>query len=250
MRASFWSLRDRAAVITGLVLPAAVAAVLVPFRTNIPNTDAALVLVGVVVAIAANGHRLAGILAAASAALSFDFFLTSPYERFAITQRADVETTVLLLLVGAAVTELAVRGRRQRVLAVTDEAYLAALGATADLIASGKSTPEITDLVCAQLTSLLGLRACRFEQFFFGGLPRLEADGRLRWRDSYWDLDQYGMPKRPIELLAQARGAASGRFVLEPVSGTLPALAARRVATMLASQVGAALASPSRVGRS
>lgn len=96
MHVSFWSLRDRVAVIMALVLPLAVSVALVPFRTTIPNTDAALVLVAVVVAVGANGNRLAGILAAASAALWFDFFLTSPYERLAITHRTDIETTVLL----------------------------------------------------------------------------------------------------------------------------------------------------------
>jgi K+-sensing histidine kinase KdpD len=41
--------------------------------------DAALVLVVVIVAVAANGHRLAGLLAALSAAAWFDFFLTAPH---------------------------------------------------------------------------------------------------------------------------------------------------------------------------
>ena len=47
------------------------------------------------------------LLAAVSPAAWFDFFLTQPYERFAITHREDIETTVLLVAVGAAVTELA-----------------------------------------------------------------------------------------------------------------------------------------------
>jgi hypothetical protein len=52
--------RDKAAVLAGLAAPLALAAVLVPFRTSLPNTDAALALVLVVVAVAAAGHRLAG----------------------------------------------------------------------------------------------------------------------------------------------------------------------------------------------
>src|SRR2546430_13456825 len=43
-----------------------------------------------------------------TAAAWFDFFLTRPYERFAITRRADIETTILLLVIGVAVTEIAV----------------------------------------------------------------------------------------------------------------------------------------------
>ena len=57
--------RDRLAVLAGLVAPVALAAILVPFRSSIPNTDAALAMILVVVAVAANGYRLAGILAAA-----------------------------------------------------------------------------------------------------------------------------------------------------------------------------------------
>ena len=66
--------RDRLAVLAGLVGPLALTAVLVPFRTSFPNTDAALALVLVVVAVAANGNRLAGVLAALSAAVWFDVY--------------------------------------------------------------------------------------------------------------------------------------------------------------------------------
>ena len=249
MQQSLWSFRDRVAVAVGLVMPAAVAVALTPFRSSFPNTDAALVLVAVIVAVAANGHRLAGILAAASAAVWFDFFLTRPYLRFSITHRTDIETTLLLLLVGAAVTELAVRGRRQRVLAVTDEAYLAALGATTELVASTASISDVTRLVQDQLISLLGLRDCHFEQTRFGGLPRLEVDGRLQRGDREWDLDQYGMPASPVELLAEVDGRAYGRFVLDPTPGTVAPLAARRVAAMLTHQVAAVAAGQRNVSR-
>ena len=111
---SAWLSRDRVAVLGACVVPVAVASALVPFRDDFANTDAALVLVLVVVAVAANGYRLAGVLAALSAGASFDFFLTRPYEQLTITRAADVETAVLLLLVGVGVTELAVRGRRSR----------------------------------------------------------------------------------------------------------------------------------------
>jgi K+-sensing histidine kinase KdpD len=103
-----WLSRDRVAVLIALLAPLAVSAVLVPFRGSFANTDAALLLVLVVVAVAANGYRLAGVLGALSAAVWYDFFLTRPYERFTITNRADVETSVLLLVVGVGVTELAV----------------------------------------------------------------------------------------------------------------------------------------------
>ena len=62
---------------------------LVPFRASFHNTDAALLLVAVVVAVAANGNRVAGYLAAGSSAIWFDFFLTRPYEHFTISRRSE-----------------------------------------------------------------------------------------------------------------------------------------------------------------
>lgn len=59
--------RDQLAVPAGLLAPLTLTAVLVPFRVSFPNTDAALALVLVIVAVAATGSRLAGLLAAVSA---------------------------------------------------------------------------------------------------------------------------------------------------------------------------------------
>jgi K+-sensing histidine kinase KdpD len=81
------------------------------------------VLVLVLVGVAANGHRPAGLLAAVSAAVSFDFFWTQPYETLAITTRADIETAVLLLLVGLAHPELLeLLAAAEKLLAATGDA--------------------------------------------------------------------------------------------------------------------------------
>jgi len=101
--------RDQAAVLAGLAAPLALTAILIPFRNSFPNTNAALALVLVVVTVAATEYRLAGVLASVSAAVWFDFFLTVPYYQFTITRRADVETAALILVIGIAVTEIAVR---------------------------------------------------------------------------------------------------------------------------------------------
>jgi hypothetical protein len=196
--------------------------------------------VAVVVLVAANGHRIAGAMAAVSAAVWFDFFLTKPYERFAITHRTDVETTLLLVAVGVAVTELAVRGRRQRVLAQTDALYLNAIASTTGLINGGASPATIYGHVSMQLTALLGLRGCRFESGRYGGLPRLEDDGQIRTAGSEWDLDQFGMPDSEVELLCTSDGVVSGRFVLRPTPGVAPPLLARRISSLLATQVAVA----------
>ncbi|WP_417851947.1 DUF4118 domain-containing protein [Streptomyces lutosisoli] len=84
-------MRDRLALAAALAGPFLVALALVPFRTDLSRTNAALILVVVVVAVAAIGSRAAGALAALSAAAWFDFFLTRPYERFSISGSDDIE---------------------------------------------------------------------------------------------------------------------------------------------------------------
>src|ERR1019366_3786323 len=79
------------AVIVGLVSPAAVALALVPARSSFDSTDAALVLVIVVVGVSTMGNRLAGVISALSSSTWFDFFFTKPYEHFSITKRSDIE---------------------------------------------------------------------------------------------------------------------------------------------------------------
>jgi hypothetical protein len=196
--------------------------VLLPWRGSIANTDVALLLVVAIVAVAANGHRAAGILAAVSAAVWFDFFWTVPYERFTITRHTDIETTLLLLAVGAAVSELAARGRRARRVVVRDTSYMEAL------------------------------RAARFETGrHLGHPPQLTDDGTLAWGAVRWNLDEHGFPNEDVELLARSGGRAHGRFLLTPVPGTAPSSEARQVALVLSRLVGAVLAgdaTPSKLG--
>ncbi|MER7837925.1 DUF4118 domain-containing protein [Streptomyces sp. NPDC096040] len=111
--------RDRVALATGPVAPFLVSVALVPFRTGLSHTNAALILVVVVVAVAALGSRTAGAVAALSAAAWFArgaaaigySFLTRPYETFDISATADIETAVLLLVVGLIVAQLAAHAR-------------------------------------------------------------------------------------------------------------------------------------------
>lgn len=235
--------RDRLALTAALLAPVAACAILIPWRTTFPNTNAALILVAVTVAIAANGHRTAGLLAAASAAVWFDFFLTQPYERFTITRHTDLQTTLLLLAVGAAVTEISAWARRQRKTAAADEAFLTVLAATSDLVATGLDAQHVTEQVCVQLTALLGLRTARFDTATTpASALRLDEHGALIWGANPWNLRHHGYPDEPIDLPARHGGHVHGRFILQPTPGAAPTADARHVAVVLADLAGAALA--------
>ena len=241
--------RGPLAILAPIVGPLAVCAVLVAFRGHLAATNAALILVVVVVAAAAFGHRAAGALAAVSAAVWFDFFLTQPYERFAITKSGDIITAVLLLLVGLAVSELTARARRLRTIVVTDTDYLAQIHHTAALTQSTAPADTMVDQVRAQLVGLLHLRACRFEYGSLLGHPwRLEQDGSVvrdgRDRDAEWPEP----PDEEIELRVFGNGRFYGRFMMRPTPATAPSLQARLVAVTLADQVAIALGSQELLG--
>jgi K+-sensing histidine kinase KdpD len=234
----------RVAIAAGLVAPFVVAAVLLPLRASWSNTNVALVLVVMVVAVAAMGNRVAGAVAALSAAAWFDFFFTRPYERFAISKSADVKTAVLLFLVGLAVSQLAARARRLQVIAITDARYLAQIHDAAELTKSATSSAEVVDYVRQQLTELLDLKGCRFEYgSLLGHPPRLEPDGNVMVGHYRWELERWGLPTDEIELRTFADGQFCGRFMLQPKPGSKPSLQARLVAVTLADQAGRALGS-------
>lgn len=239
-----WWTRDRVAFLFALLAPLAVSAVLVPVRDRIANTHVALILVVVIVAVAANGYRLAGILAALSTGVWFDFFFTQPYQRFTIDNRSDLETSVLLLIVGVGVTELAVWGRRQQALASREAGYLAGIQAAAEVGATGGSGIALVKEVSDQLIRTLELRGCRYQPGVsgVGGPPRLERDGQVVWKGTVWDVEHRGLPvDSEIELLVESRGRLHGRYMMRATPNAHVPLAQRRVAVTLADQVGAAL---------
>ncbi|WP_215450456.1 DUF4118 domain-containing protein [Streptomyces sp. ATCC 21386] len=235
-------LRDRMAVVAALLGPFLVSLALVPFRTDLSNTNAALILVVVVVAVAAVGNRIAGAVAALSAAAWFDFFLTRPYQRFTMTDTDDIETAVLLLVVGLIVSQLAAHARRLEVVTVTDADHLRRIHETADLARTTNSADTVVEHVRRQLVELLDLRACRFEYgTLMGQPPRLEQDGAVAVGRRRWDVDATGWPEGEIELRAYGNGHYFGRFMMTPGPGSVPSLKARLVAVTLADQAGAAL---------
>jgi K+-sensing histidine kinase KdpD len=237
--------RDRLAVLAGLAVPLVLTSILIPFRTSFANTDAALALLLVVVAVAANGYRLAGDLAALSAAVWFDFFLTRPYERFTISRPTDIETTVLLLVIGVAVTELAVWGRRQHVTASRRAGYLDGINAAAGAVAVGGSSAALIAQVSDALSQLLSLRSCQFQYGVAGlGRPaRLQHDGQVVAVNRTWNVEREGLPgDTGIELLVENGGVLQGRYLMMPYPSSRPTLEQRLVAVAFADQVGAALA--------
>jgi hypothetical protein len=233
-------------LVAALTGPPAAATVLSTLRGSFSAADAVLVLVLLVVAVAATGHRLAGVLAALSAGVWFDFFLTQPYHRFTIDDRENVETTVLLLLVGVLVTELSVWGHRQRVAADRQAGYLAGIQDAAGSLADDASPTEVVDQVRGQLTRLLRLRDCRFDYgrgVVGGDHPRLLRNGLVEVQGAICDVEHLGLPiSHDIELPVRGGDGHQGLFLLSASADSRPSIAQRLMAVALADRVGAAMA--------
>jgi K+-sensing histidine kinase KdpD len=234
--------RDAVAVVAGFLLPIGVAAVLVPFRASLANTASALILVAVVVAVAANGNRSAGFVAAVSASLWFDFFLTKPYERFAMTQRPDIQTAVSLFVVGIAVTELAARNRHHRVVADEQSDFVAAIYRLSELAAAGAPAEQVLTKASDELIELLHLRSCRYDPHLSADrVGQIDHDGEVYLGTVLWGAEHMGLPGKEVELLVHARGQVVGGFVLEPTPGWPVPKERRLVAVAVADQVGSVL---------
>lgn len=233
--------RQRHALAGALLVPLGVAAAFVPFRASFTNVGAALALVAVIEAIAIVGRRAGGVVATLSAAAWFDFFLTAPYERFAISQRPDLETTISLVVVGLMVTELAARSRAHRLVAGEESVYVSLLAATA-AGASAATHEELISRATEDLTSLLSLRECHFEADV-SGPPHAQilADGRVAHVGVNWPADELGIPGPVAEIPCVWRGSLRGRFTLTPSPGVAVTAERRIVAVALVNVVAGSL---------
>jgi K+-sensing histidine kinase KdpD len=239
--------RHRSVLIAAAAIaPLLCSAVLAAFRESITSTTAALVLVLIVVGAAATGDRIAGIVAALSSGAWFAFFLTAPYGRFAIDDPNDVEVTVLLVLVGVAVTEIALWGRRQQAGASRRAGYLDGVFGTSKIIAVREAAPEaLIAHVARQIVQVLDIDDCRF---VLGRGPgpqdtSLDHDGHVTRRGYRVNVERDGLPTDDrIGLVVRQGGVVHGQFLLTAATRVVrPSVEQLKVAVLLADQVGAAL---------
>ena len=223
-------------------VPLALCAAIGTEPDSVPDASAAVALVVVIVAASATGIRAAGLAAAVSSAVWFDFFLTQPYRSFAIDSAEDVEVALLLLVVGFAVTELALWGQRQRADLGRQRGYLDGVMATAESIAQDSDAGTVTGAVADRIREVLDLDRCEFlASGTVPGAPLLERDGSVTRGGSSLDVDRGGLPTDTVIVLPVRSGAtARGYFQLTAASHVArPTRDQRRVAVLLADQVAA-----------
>jgi K+-sensing histidine kinase KdpD len=140
----------------GFLASLVVGVALSPFRASIGLENVVIVYLAVVAVAGAIGGRAAGLVSALSAALSYDFFFTTPYNTLKIDS-ADQVITVVLLFAGGLLASLAGRvGRRAGVQAREEADAIWLLQAVSQAAASG---PRADQVAAEGLLGLLGARS-------------------------------------------------------------------------------------------
>src|SRR6476660_1033219 len=228
--------------------PVAVSGVMVAFRGQLFNTNAALVLVLPVLAAAILGGRVGGAVSAGIATLCFDFFFTRPYYSLTISRGDDVETTIVVFAVGLVVGELGVRSLRNEHLARASRREVDQVRRVAELAAGAGSRGRLISVVEREVVELLGARGARFERApFTTTLPRL-GHGMVTLPGADPNGGRPFGPANEVELPVWGRGREIGRLVLVlPTDSVRVAIqpADRAIAVALVDQLGAVLAAAS-----
>ena len=232
--------------VAAVVGPLATCALLSTFRDSFTAATAVLVLVLWVVAAAATGDRLAGVLAAVSGAVWFDFFLTEPYHRLTISGSDDVEATVLLVVISLAVSEIALWGYRQQAAALRRSGYLDGVLGAARAVAEGDvPAAAVVDVVARQIAEVLGADECRFVDgaVHDARVAVLDQEGVLTRSGRTVDVARTGLPSDEYVAVPVRRGERTiGHFLVTATSRRrYPSSEQLRIAVLLADQVAAAL---------
>jgi hypothetical protein len=208
----------------------------------------ALVLTICVVGCAATGGRFTGVLTGLVGAVSFDFFHTPPYNTLRMDRAKDVETVILLLVIGAVAGELThLRDRYREEKAQSDD-LLETVLALSHVVASGAPVDQVWDNLKVALAREFGSIECRFEPFGAEAppLPRIEPSGALpRSLLRRFMGRGFLLPDGGAELAVSHGREPLGRIVIIPLEPRGVSLRERRVGVALTEQFALVLAQTS-----
>lgn len=230
-----WVRRRGPVWLVALVLGPTVAGLLTAARGSMDAVHVALVLVLVVAAVASAGRPPAGLVAALTSGLAYDFFWTRPFGSLRVLGAGDVWTVVLLVLVGAAVEQLSWWGGRQRAAAARQAGHLEALQRAASAGSTGGFAPGTAADAERAVAEVLGADACRL--VLDGRLPAtvLQADGSVTRHGRALGVDTDGLPTDDAVAVPITQGGRTLAYFAVVASSQVarPSLEDRQVAALL-----------------
>jgi K+-sensing histidine kinase KdpD len=244
MAASDWLARHRAVVwVAAIFLGPVVAALLTLARPQLHENHVTLVLVLAVAVVSAAGLRPAGLVAAVTTALAYDYFWTEPYYSFRIFNIDDILTVLLLVLVGGAIEQLSWWAGRQRAAAARRLDYLTALRRAAEPIAPETHAATL-EAVADAVRTVLDADSCRLVLNEQVPATVLHDDGSVTRAGRVIDVDSAGLPTDDIIAIPlPRRDGSSGYFAVTAATRVArPRAEQRQVAGLLARLAAGSLA--------
>ena len=202
-----------------------------------------LILVLAVAVVSAAGLRPAGLVAAATTALAYDYFWTEPYYSFRIFNTNDILTVLLLVLVGGAIEQLSWWAGRQRAAAARRLDYLTALRRAAEPIAPETHAATL-EAVSNMVSTVLDADSCRLVLGERMPMTVLHSDGSVTRAGRVMDVDTDGLPTDDVIAIPVPRPEAGpGYFaVIAATHVARPRPEQRQVAALLAHLAAGSLA--------
>ena len=194
MALSDWLARHRPVVwVAAIFLGPAVAALLTLARPQLHENHVTLVLVLAVAVVSAVGLRPAGLVAAVTTGLAYDYFWTEPYYSFRIFDTQDILTVLLLVLVGGAIEQLSWWASGQHAVAARRLDYLNALRRAAEPIPPETQAATLEAILDTMIT-VLDADSC--DLVLDDRLPAtvLHGDGTVTRAGRIMDVDTDGLP--------------------------------------------------------
>ncbi len=136
---------------------------LLPLRDHARNTNVALLLTLVTVGISLEGGLVPGAVAGLVTALTYNVLFTRPYWSLRINDVDDVETVLLLVLIGGIAGALVSWGRRQQREAAHQEASARRIRRRAELVSGSETPGRLLQQARDELCDLLDVRTCLYE---------------------------------------------------------------------------------------
>ncbi len=238
--------------LAAVVVPITVGGVLYLLIGLLSAPAAALILVLLVVGAAATGDRPAGILAALSSAAAFDFFLTAPYLDLHMANAEDIELAVLLLIVGVAVTELALWGSRHRAVASERSGFMSGVMESADVAAGGRSVMEAIDTVSGHIRRTIGAEMVTYQPGAPGSDSAvIQRDGTVIIEGATLNVTAEGFPTdRYTAVPVIQNDRVVGHFLITTATRVVrPRSEQLRVTILLADQIARRRLAPAAVRR-
>lgn len=230
--------RSPARRLVAVLVPPLLGLALWPAREGVDAAVNALLFVLLVVAVAATGDRVAGVLAAVSAAAWMDFFLIPPYLTFRIGRGEDIALALLFAVVGIAVTELAARARAQAAEVARRGGYVDGALQVLRIDPDQGSGRDRAQAICAEITRVLDIDECSYVVGPpAGGLPVLHDTGEVVQDGRRHDMAA-GLPTNTVVAIPVRHGrAVVGHFRLVASTRIVrPTRDQLKVAVLLADQ--------------